>query len=416
MLTAVTVEQTLEKLQHTARQKSAPDVSRHLTWKLPDDLATEDAKFIVLYGAECDLMDQLIAELACDLRFEHLKKPQKPVLRFIAMASFNRSTNHVPAFIEQYARVVEEHAIVFTTFHLDVRERLEFGGVTLLPLDDELVPDVPELANIPDCGGYLMTSCQGTDYGLMAARARQVAHRALGLLRVGMRMEFRYHRRQLRFRLGDTYVIAERLVGWQQRDDIAYPGWLNREVLDRVLDKAVTGIPISPHKTGLMKQAQLALDWIDRSLVASEPLIALLYQFFALEAMLGDKATGLKSYRLAFRRTMLGHLVDGGWPAPESIYWQYDKIRSAAVHGSEAPVISPKAASLFESDVIQTVEQCLTFAAANGLTTRDQVRQALAGHQDVQAVLEHLQARDPKWANFDPSTTLGAPQSCPPLE
>ena len=152
-------------------------------------------------------------------------------------------------------------------------------------------------------------------------------------------------------------------------------------------------------------QAQLALDWINRSLVASEPLIAMLHQFFALEAMLGDTAEGLKSHQLAFRRTMLGHLVDGGWPAPEAIYSHYDKIRSAAVHGSEAPVISPKAASLFESDVIQTIEQCLTFATANNLTTRAQVRQALAGHQDVQAVLKRLQDRDPDWANFVPSTT-----------
>src|SRR4051794_23647898 len=119
MLSVVTVEQTLKKLQYTARQKPAPDAGRHLTWKLPDDLATGDAKFIVLYGAECDLMDQLVAKLACDLRFEHLEEPQKAVLRFIADASLRRAANHVPAFVEQYARVVEEHTIVFTTFHLE---------------------------------------------------------------------------------------------------------------------------------------------------------------------------------------------------------------------------------------------------------------------------------------------------------
>jgi hypothetical protein len=95
----------------------------------------------------------------------------------------------VPAFVEQRARVVEEHTIVFTTFNLEVPERLEFSGVTLLSLQDERVPGVPELADIPDCGGYLMTSCQGTGYGLTEARARQVASWALGVLRVGMQME-----------------------------------------------------------------------------------------------------------------------------------------------------------------------------------------------------------------------------------
>jgi hypothetical protein len=405
MLMAMTVEQTLRKLQQTARQKANPDASRHLTWTLPDDLATKDTKVIVLYRAECDLMDQLVAGLASDLRFEHLKDPQKAVLRFVAEASIHRGTNHVPAFVEQHAHVVEDHTIVFTTLHLKVPERLEFGGVTLLPLDDESVPDVLELANVPDCGGYLLLPCQGTNYELMAARARQVAHRVLGLLRVSMQMQFSYHRRQLRFRLGDTYVIASNRVGWQQRDDIAYMAPLNREVLDRVMDRAVAQVPVAPQKKGLMKQAQLALDWINRSLVTSEPLIALLWQFFALEAMLGDTAEGRKSHQLAFRRTMLGHLVDGGWPAPESIYDQYDKIRSAAVHGGEAPLITSKDASLFESDVIQTVEQCLIFAAANGLTSRAEVRKALAVHEDVQAVLEHLQACDPEWTNFSPSTT-----------
>jgi hypothetical protein len=175
-------------------------------------------------------------------------------------------------------------------------------------------------------------------------------------------------------------------------------------MFDRIIEKHVMRVPADNQKKGLLKQAQLALDWINRSLMVSEPLIAMLYQFFALEAMLGDPAEGLKSYSLAFRRTMIGHLVDGGWPAPESIYHQYEEIRSAAVHGSEAPAVSPKSASLFESDVVRTLEQYLTFAADNRFTTRAQVRQALAEHEDVENILEHLRALDPKWEGFVPTS------------
>jgi len=49
--------------------------------------------------------------------------------------------------------------------------------------------------------------------------------------------------------------------------------------------------------------------WIDRSLVTPDQLVAMLFLFFALEAILGDKAEGLKSLGLAFRRSMLGHLA-----------------------------------------------------------------------------------------------------------
>jgi hypothetical protein len=42
------------------------------------------------------------------------------------------------------------------------------------------------------------------------------------------------------------------------------------------------------------------LRWIERARFTGEPLIALLYLFFALEALLGDKPEGLKADDLAF--------------------------------------------------------------------------------------------------------------------
>jgi hypothetical protein len=46
----------------------------------------------------------------------------------------------------------------------------------------------------------------------------------------------------------------------------------------------------------------LAVGWLDRAVFTSDPLVATLYRFFALEALLGDTSDGLKSGSLALRR------------------------------------------------------------------------------------------------------------------
>jgi len=51
------------------------------------------------------------------------------------------------------------------------------------------------------------------------------------------------------------------------------------------------------------------LGWIERAIFTDGPLVALLYRFFALEALLGDKSSGLKGEQLAFRRATLSRAV-----------------------------------------------------------------------------------------------------------
>lgn len=84
----------------------------------------------------------------------------------------------------------------------------------------------------------------------------------------------------------------------------------------------------------------------------------LLFQFFALEAILGDKAEGLRALGPAFRRTTLGHLVSGHWTGPENIYYQYDKVRSAAVHGSEPPEVRLRCQRSGVAGVTKNVPEC----------------------------------------------------------
>lgn len=78
--------------------------------------------------------------------------------------------------------------------------------------------------------------------------------------------------------------------------------------------------------------------WIEQAFVVGDKqLLELLFCFFALEALLGDKSDGLKAHALAFRRALLGSVVRGHFAHPNRLALLYDKVRPAAVHGSEPP-------------------------------------------------------------------------------
>jgi len=87
---------------------------------------------------------------------------------------------------------------------------------------------------------------------------------------------------------------------------------------------------------------------MERACLTGDELIALLYRFFALEALLGDKSEGLKAHGLAFREMMLSRIVSGGFRHPNATFFFYDQIRSAAVHGEEDPAVAQADAAGFE--------------------------------------------------------------------
>lgn len=93
------------------------------------------------------------------------------------------------------------------------------------------------------------------------------------------------------------------------------------------------------------------MGWIERAIFTDGPLVALLYRFFALEALLGDKSSGLKGEQLAFRRATFSHAVTGGFRHPETALWLYEEVRNNAVHGESMPDVDEEAADRFASDV-----------------------------------------------------------------
>src|SRR5262249_11688312 len=152
------------------------------------------------------------------------------------------------------------------------------------------IPPVrPEFSIEFPIGSVAAVAVRGTSHERMAQRAEVVASHALRVLRVALREEMGIHDRQLRFRLGTAYAFDGRVAGWTQREDTAYELEVGGDLVERALARPVARMPAEP-TNDLQRKANLALRWMERAWFATEPLVALLYLFFALEALLGDKS------------------------------------------------------------------------------------------------------------------------------
>jgi hypothetical protein len=116
------------------------------------------------------------------------------------------------------------------------------------------------------------------------------------------------------------------------------------------------------------------LGWFERSQLATDSLIELLYLFVALEAILGDTSEGLKAPALAIWRAMLGLAASGSFAHPARVYVLYDAVRSAAVHGEQPPEVSPEDVNRFAGDVRRAINEFLGY----GLWGRSLLRWSLA--------------------------------------
>jgi hypothetical protein len=173
----------------------------------------------------------------------------------------------------------------------------------------------------------------------------------------------------LRFRLGIGHAFSDRTGGWQMHDDTAYQIELPAD-LTRYQGAPAASLPMTATKGSIEEKALLALGWLDRAIFTPDLLVATLFRFFALEALLGDRSEGLKSGLLALRQMTLSRLVTGYFRHPDDTLLQYDKVRSYAVHGEITNAVSPEQASQFEWAVRDTFNHYLDLARQRGLSRR----------------------------------------------
>jgi hypothetical protein len=205
---------------------------------------------------------------------------------------------------------------------------------------------------------------------------------------------------QVRFRIGIGYAFDDRVHGWNRRDDDAYELTLTGQRVTELLDHPAMSVPMS-ERSDIEEKAALAMGWMERAYLTGDNLVAMLYRFFALEALLGDKSEGLKAHGLAFREMMLSHVIEGGFRHPNATFFYYDQIRSVAVHGGQAPDVPQEAAAKFEWAVRDALDNYLALARQQGFSKRGRLLRFLDQHPDKPRLLAWI--RDyggPGWDKF----------------
>jgi hypothetical protein len=130
-------------------------------------------------------------------------------------------------------------------------------------------------------------------------------------------------------------------------------------------------------------------------------VVALLYHFFALEALLGERSEGLKAPLIARRRAMLAAALDTAFLHPHKNYFLYDKVRSLAVHGGIAREVTEDTVQTFSWDVRTALQQFLAYAEREGFTKQSDLAEALDNHPKHEELLAWLRTNGgPLWDKY----------------
>jgi len=195
----------------------------------------------------------------------------------------------------EHAREVQELTCYLPVEHLEVETETDIVGLRVLPATSAEIPQQGRRFVLdPPVGCVVAVPVSGTSYKRMAERARAVAEHGLRVLRIALRESRGIHDDQLRFRLGEAYAFGDRLSGWDRHPGSPYSLALTASAADMVRSQPVSALPLVP-RNKLERHADLAVRWMERAMLASEPLVRLLYLFFALESLLGDKGEGEKA-------------------------------------------------------------------------------------------------------------------------
>ena len=404
-------EKSLLELQRLVRRppESPSGQPAPLMMRLPEDLASDDAKTVCFLRDEVDAADQAVAALLADLRFEGLDRAKDKVHRFMAESWADRSTDHVPLFMASHSREVRHATCYIPVEFLSVTSAAELPGVRLLPVDDpQIPPPSPWFVLAKPTGCVAAVEVEGSSFARMADRARDRVNHLLRATRIAQSAHV--NDSQLRFRIGIGYAFDDRLQGWDQRDDEPYALTLTEQDVNELLSHPAMSIPIS-RRSDIEEKAALAMGWMERACLTGDNLIAMLYRFFALEALLGDKSEGLKAHGLAFREMMLSHVIEGGFRHPNATFFYYDQIRSVAVHGGQAPDVPWRVAAQFEWAVRDALDNYLTLARQQSFSKRGKLLKFLDEHPDKPKLLTWI--RDyggPDWSKFlEKNEMPGAP-------
>lgn len=394
----------LRRLQLIARTNDEPDGRGRWIWNVPAEFATPEITTIILDGAGIAAMEDAKAALVADQRFEYLVdgKPEELLWQFILRCVKDRGADHVPAFLREHGREIQQVTCYFPIANLGVGVEHQVLETRLLPPSAEQVPPQHDFFQLDESvGGVIAVPTSGTKNKLMAARARTIAEHVLGLLRVALKTtQPSILDGQLRFKIAEPWAFSNGSSGFWRSPDRPFRIEMVKDLETLGQEKVLLSLPIVP-RNKLERQVIVAVQWINRALLTSEPMVSLLYYFFALEALLGERSEGLKAPLVARRRAMLATAMGEGFRHPHDTYFLYEEVRSAAVHGGTAAYVDDEAIQSFGFDVRRALHQFLAYAQQEGFTRQSALVAALDAHPQNAELVDWLRTNGgPLWTNY----------------
>ena len=391
----MTVEEDLRRLQNALRtprpEFGGAEIAEGLRTINP---VTGESTLIGLRRNELDLGRKAQETLVDDLRFEYLAKPEAQVGEFVADCVFRPKEVNIDAFVVTHAREPDTKICYLPIESLKVEAPLEVIGLTLLPPDDESLPPAKLLFDPRSpAGSVARVAVTGTNTTFMVKRARDEVTHALRVMRIAFRAEGGLNERQLRFRLGTTYAFdAGEVAGIHTRGDVAYGLGATQYLADLAASQSIAAAPAVP-VTDIDCRVDVAIRWMERATFEPDRLLGILFLFFALESLIGEKSGELKAGALSFRQMMLSHIVDAQFTNPITIFDLYQVTRSEGVHGEAISEVEEAEYQLFSGVMLRTLEQYLEIANREGLSKRSQLRKFLDEHEDRTLLINWVRTR-----------------------
>jgi hypothetical protein len=391
----MTVEEDLRKIQNALRTARPEFGSEESVEGLRvTDPATGNSVLVALRASESALIRQIREALEGDMRFEYLKKPEVQIAEFVADCVFRSKEASTNAFVATYAREPATRICYLPIESLKVVETLEVLGLTLLPPDDVSLPPAELLFDVRvPAGSVAKVSVVGADVTRMVERAREEVNHALRRMRVAFRAERALSERQLRFRLGTTYVLDDGdVAGIRTREDIPWGLEVNQYLADLAAGQSIASAPAIP-LTDIQRRIDVAIRWMERATFEPDRLLGILFLFFALESLIGEKTGELKAGALSFRQMMLSHIVDARFTNPITTFDLYQVTRSDTVHGEAISAVDESRYDQFSNVMLRTLEQYMEIANREGFTKRKQLRKYLDEHPDRALLIKWVMDR-----------------------
>lgn len=174
----------LNELQKRARQPASAQGGAVKTIRLPQGTRLQGSRY-VQFGRKTELAVARSSQaLQSDLRFEHLEKVEDLLWELAVEARISPDHDVAVSFARQNSRQIIETACFIPVHRLSFEEEVQLQDVLLLPITDHRVPTADSFQEHE--GPFrcvAMVNASGTNYGKMAARAREKAASVLRLLR-----------------------------------------------------------------------------------------------------------------------------------------------------------------------------------------------------------------------------------------